>query len=166
MATDRPPKTHNITASSTLFFKYFLPTIYVVFFGTLMIVFLFADKFRVGSMSPMAFKIAYMALFVAVVALMYFTLFRLKRVEVDDQHIYITNYLKIFRYPFASIERITATDYGIWLVMQVHLVQPGHFGRRSTFLVHRRRLTQYLADYPENRSALKLPDGLKLPTTA
>lgn len=146
-------KTYNISSSSTLFLKYFLPLIWMVFFGTLLVVFLVLDQFRVGEISPMAFKIAYTVFFFAMLLLMYFTVFRLKRVELDDAFVYVTNYFKTARYPYSNIEKISRNDYGIWLICKVHFKSPGQFGKSVTFLANRKRLQAQL-DHDTKHSSL------------
>lgn len=151
-------KTINVSSSSTVFLKYFLPTIWIVFFGTLMIVFLFADQFRVGTLSPMTFKAVYTASFFLIVGTMYFTIFKLKRVEFDEQFVYITNYIKIFRYPYENVEKITYAKYGFWLVMRVSLVKGGFFGKKVTFLGSKRKLANFVEKQPERAAQLGLMD--------
>ncbi|MGB0863915.1 MAG: hypothetical protein ACPG19_15270 [Saprospiraceae bacterium] len=158
VAEDSNHKTINVSSSSTVFLKYFLPTIWIVFFGTLMIVFLFADQFRAGTLSPMTFKVIYTTSFFLIVATMYFTIFKLKRVEFDEQFVYITNYIKIFRYPYENVEKITHAKYGIWLVMRVHLIKGGFFGKKSTFLGSKKKLAAFIEAQPERAAQLGLMD--------
>ncbi len=161
MSKERRPKTSNISSSATVFLKYFLPTIWIVFFGTLLMVFLFAQQLKIGTMSPMTFKIIYCVFFFGVIALMYFTIFKLKRVEIDDKYLYITNYLKIYRYPFETIERITKKDYGYWLFYTIELKESGYFGKKSRFLANRTKITSFMKENPEIALELKLEDLLK-----
>ncbi len=161
MSKERPPKTFNISSSATVFLKYFLPTIWIVFFGTLMMVFIFAQELKMGSMSPTNFKIFYSVFFFGMIGLMYFTIFKLKRVEIDHQYLYITNYLKIYRYPFDTIESITKKDYGYWLFYTIELKEEGFFGKKSRFLANRNKMTAFMKENPEIALALKLEDLLK-----
>lgn len=116
---------------------------WIIFFGTLMLLFLIADQFKVGSLSPMTFKIAYSVFFFGIVVLMYFTIFKLKRVEFDADHVYITNYFKILRYPLGDIEKITDNNYLFWRIVKVDLIQPGHFGKSAYFLASNERWAAY-----------------------
>ncbi len=143
MAREKAPKTFNVTSSFTLFYKYFLPMMWIIFFGTLMLLFLIADQFKVGSLSPMTFKITYSAFFFGMVILMYFTVFKLKRVEFDATHIYITNYFKILRYPLSNIEKISESNYLLWRIVRVDLIEPGHFGKTSYFLANNAKWETY-----------------------
>lgn len=161
MSKERPPKTFNIASSATVFLKYFLPTIWIVFFGTLLMVFLFAKQLKIGSMSPMTFKIVYSVFFFGMIALMYFTIFKLKRVEIDEKYLYITNYLKIYRYSFDAIESITKKDYGYWLFYTIELKQAGYFGKKSKFLANRSKITTFMKEHPDIAVELKLEDLLK-----
>lgn len=151
MAQKKKHKTYNISSSRTVFFKYFLPLIWVVFFGTLMVVFMFADQFKVGSMTPQMFKIVYCAFFFSIVAVMYFTIFKLKRVELDEDYVYITNYFKIYRYPYSNIEKVVRKDYGMWETGTVHLKEAGHFGQKSNFMIDKKKFAQYFEMFPEQK---------------
>ena len=154
------PKTFNVSSTSTVFLKYFLPTIWTVFFGTLFVVILFAGYVNVGSLDSTTFKFIYGFCFLSIIALMYFTLFKLKRVEFDEGSVYITNYIKIYRYPFSSVENITKHHYGWWLLYRIELKEAGVFGKKSIFLANKKRLSAFLNDHPEAALALKIEDPL------
>ena len=47
-------------------------------------------------------------------SILYFTVMNLKRVEADNDFVYITNYLKIFKYPYFNVEKITEKNYGLF----------------------------------------------------
>lgn len=142
-------KTHNISSSATVFLKYFLPTIWAIFFGTLLLVFVFAENLRTETSAPTSSKITFSIIFVVVLITLVFTVFRLKRVELDNEFVYITNYIKIFRYPFAAIESIKTSSFGVATVYTIELKEAGHFGKKVTFLASKKRLAAFKAAEPE-----------------
>jgi hypothetical protein len=160
MSTEPTAKTFNVSSNSTVFLKYFLPTIWTVFFGTLFVVILFAGQVRVGSMDSTIFKFVYGFAFLSIIALLYFTVFKLKRVELNEKSVYVTNYVKIYRYPFSSIESIKSYHYGWSLIYRIELKEAGFFGKRITFLAHKKRLVNFLKENPEVALALKMEDVL------
>ena len=160
MSTESTPKTFNVSSTSTVFLKYFLPTIWTVFFGTLFVVILFAGHVRVGTMDSTVFKLIYGFCFLSIIALMYFTIFKLRRVELDEEFVYVTNYIKTYRYPFNSIESIKKFHYGWWLIYRIELKEAGFFGKRITFLAKKKRLVTFLKDNPQVALALKMEDIL------
>lgn len=161
MSTEPTSKTFNVSSNSTVFLKYFLPTIWTVFFGTLFVVILFAGHVRVGTMDSTVFKLVYAASFFSIIALMYFTIFKLKRVEFDKEFVYVTNYIKIYRYPFNSVESIKKFHYGWWLIYRIELKQAGFFGKRITFLANKKRLVDFFKEHPKVALELKMEDILK-----
>jgi hypothetical protein len=161
MSKETTSKTFNISSNSTVFLKYFLPTIWIVFFGTLFTVILFAHNVKVGSMPPTTFKMVYAACFSTMIAIMYFTIFKLRRVELDQDYFYATNYIKIYRYSFESIQAIKKYNYGWWLIYTIELKKPGFFGKKITFLANKRRLVEYLSQHPEVATALNMEDVLE-----
>ncbi len=160
MSTEPTPKTFNVSSNSTVFLKYFLPTIWTVFFGTLFVVILFAGQVNVGTIDSTIFKYIYGFAFLAIIIFMYFTFFKLKRVEFDESSVYITNYVKVYRYPFSSIEHVTKHHYGWWLIYRIELKEAGFFGKKSTFIASKKRLTAFLNDNPEVALALKMEETL------
>ncbi|MBL0081660.1 MAG: hypothetical protein IPP37_04190 [Saprospiraceae bacterium] len=65
---------------------------------------------------------------------MYFTIMNLKRVEADDQYYYVTNYFKTYRYLKTDVEKISSSDYGIWIWNTLHMKQATKFGRNIRFI--------------------------------
>jgi hypothetical protein len=66
-------------------------------------------------------------------------LLRLKRVEVDDQFVYVSNYFRSYRYPWEDIDRLGKQDFIVLQFIHIRLKAPGSFGRTMTFLSSKRR---------------------------
>ena len=66
--------------------------------------------------------------------LMYRTLWRLHRVDVDSASVYISNYWRTARYPWADIEKLTESRRLGRRIIHIHLKAPGRFGQRVSFL--------------------------------
>lgn len=62
------------------------------------------------------------------------TLLRLKRVDADDTHIYVTNYWTTVRYPWHDVERIEEKKRLSRRVVNFRLRAPGKFGQVISFL--------------------------------
>lgn len=160
MSKEPTPKTYNVSSTSTVFLKYFLPTIWTVFFGTLFVVILFAGYVKVGSLDSTVFKFIYGFSFLSIIAILYFTVFQLKRVELDEKFIYITNYIKIYRYPFSSVKSVKKYHYGWWLIYTIELKEAGYFGKKSTFMANKKRLSAFLNNHPDVATALDMEEFL------
>ncbi|MEM6724838.1 MAG: hypothetical protein AAF598_12415 [Bacteroidota bacterium] len=128
----------NISSSATLALKYFIPTIWIVFFGTITIyVFLSNNAAEIVGGTEGAVlgpRLGLLLFFLTGVAFFYFLFMRLKRVEVDHQFIYVTNYIKIYKYPYSNIERIERQKILFFRPTTIHFKEPGSFGPKVTFI--------------------------------
>ncbi|MFM8495876.1 MAG: hypothetical protein ACKOEM_10190 [Planctomycetia bacterium] len=79
----------------------------------------------------------------------WFTVFKLKRVDASDTHFHISNYFKNFRYPVADIESIRVRDIGIATVAKMTLLAEGSFGKKIYFLLSKRNVQKYLVAFQE-----------------
>ncbi len=74
---------------------------------------------------------------------------RLKRVELDGEFVYVTNYFKTFRYPYSNVERMDESDYLFFRSMHIHLKEGGNFGKRITFVVSQKLMDDFLKGHPD-----------------
>lgn len=81
---------------------------------------------------------------------LYFSLMQLKRVEVDEHFVYVTNYKDTARYPFHNIEKLEEANYFLFKIVRVYFKESGMFGKKAIFLSNQFRLKEVLA----KRSAL------------
>jgi hypothetical protein len=117
-----------LSSDWTLIIKFFIPTVWMVFFGVLVLVILIS--FRL----PLTYQIGMVVCYCFGVLLLAGTLMRLKRVEATDTHLYVTNYFKTYRYTFDSVSRITTFDLILWKLVRLHFREPTSFGRTVSFL--------------------------------
>lgn len=152
---------HRISSNWTLFFKIFLPTFWVVFFGAFTIAILRVDAPAFGSIPALSFKIGIAAFFLLGSALLYFTLMQLLRVDLDEEHLFVSNYFKTYRYPFSSIESISEKDLWLFHLVRINLKGKGHFGSRITFLLDDSMLRAFFEKHPETASQLPFKSAPK-----
>ncbi len=139
----------HISSSATLFLKLILPTVYVVFFGMFLISLFVTDLQYIGPFSIGVWRLGSLVLLLIGIGLIYGTLFQLKRVELDEQYIYATDYFKTYRYPYHHVEKIVAKPVLFFPVYQIHLQEAGAFGRKISFWANRRRLADFMALHPD-----------------
>lgn len=138
-----------ISSNATLFLKIFFPTFWIVFFGVFALAISRLDATHFGSAPAFWVKLGFIAFFLAGTALLYLTLMKLKRVELDELYVYASNYFKTYRYPYHNVKKITERDMGLFHLVQIHLRTPGHFGKKITFLLDERMLRDFLEKHPE-----------------
>lgn len=142
-----------VSSNLTLVLKIFFPTFWLVFFGLLALAVWLVGPERGGMLARWDFRLGITVFFIAGAALLYFTLLQLKRVEMDSDYIFVTNYFKSVRYSWSDVEKIVSQPFLSFYIVYIHLKAPGSFGRRIIFLASRTRWRLLLADHPE-RAAL------------
>jgi hypothetical protein len=138
-----------LSSNWTMAFSIFFPTLWIAFFGTFLIAILLTDKAEVGAWSIGSLRVG-LAIFIATFIFIFWkTLFRLKRVDADNEFVYVTNFFKAVRYPHAEIEKIEVDKGLIFTFGTVVLRGKGRFGQRILFLCSRRRLDVFLEENPQ-----------------
>lgn len=138
-----------LSSNWTMAFGIFFPTLWIAFFGTFLIAIILSDKNTVGAWSVNSLRFG-LAAFVAIFLFIFWkTVFRLKRIDADNEFVYITNFFKAVRYPHADIEKIEVDKGLIFTLGTVVLRGKGRFGQRVLFLCSRRRLEIFLEENPQ-----------------
>ena len=139
----------NVSSSFTVLIKFALPTCWIIFFGAMSIALWFEDSGPVAGMEAGIFRIVISIFFLIGVATLYWAVMRIKRVEMDDKFFYVTNYFKNIRYPYHQIENINEKDYFFFRTIHLIIKQPGHFGKKITFIPGRINFDEFLAEHPD-----------------
>ncbi len=137
-----------ISSNATLFFALFLPTIWTVFFGACTLA-VWLVHFSVGGTSVLVMRLGVTFFFLGGVFLLRKTLMRLRRVDLDEEFVFASNYFKTARYPYPQIEKITERDLGIFHLVRIYLQAPGIFGKRITFLLDEAMFKNFLEKHPD-----------------
>ena len=139
----------NISSSLTILLKIFFPIFWLMFFGLALIAFLNSSEAYVGGMPILWFRLLLLSFILTGALVMYLTIMKLRRVEVDKDFFYITNYRQTARYPFHNVEHLKEISYWLFKVYKLDLREPGIFGKTSIFLASNNRLQQALQLIPE-----------------
>jgi ABC-type microcin C transport system permease subunit YejB len=138
-----------VSSNLTLFLRLFLPSFWVVFFGSLTVAIFLIEASYFGNIPAFLFRIGLLVFFLLGVVVIYFTLFQLKRVEMGGEFVFATNYFKNYRYPWHNVEALRIRDTGLFTIGTVVLKTPGSFGKKIRFLMSRKRFENYLRQHPE-----------------
>lgn len=137
-----------VSTSLTLFLKIFVPVFWTVFFfGFTMAVWLL-DAGTFAGMPIQTFRYGILIFLLLGVVFFYFTVLQLKRVEMDQTHIFATNYFKNYKYPWSNIENIEERDFVIFRTIHIVLREPGTFGKKITFVASRRKFNSFIKENP------------------
>ena len=135
---------HHLSSSWTIFLRLFLPVFWFVFFGCFTVaMFVFKEELGPVLGNPNAAWI-FLGCYLAGVVIIYFSLWRLYRVDADDAYVYVTNYLKTYKYPFHQIRKIEEQDLGLFSLMTLRFNQKFTFGKKIFFLARKKNLQAFL----------------------
>jgi len=136
----------HVSSNATLFFKFFIPVFWMVFFTAFFIGLLISDVEYIGNV-PMFLARVFSIGFVAVGAL-FFYLFVLpiKRVEMNSEYFIVTNYFKNYKYSYDSIESIAERDWYFFRTYTIILKESGSFGKKINFVGSRKRFPRFRAE--------------------
>ncbi len=137
-----------ISSSATLGLKLFLPTFWIVFFGSMTIAILVSGLGKSPLFGSQLFKAGAALFFIVGVGFLYLTVYQLKRVELDDEYIYVSNYFKSLRYPYSNVEKIVQSDFALFKLGHIHLLDRGSFGKKITFLQSKQKFEDFVMSHP------------------
>lgn len=137
-----------ISSNTTLLFKTFLPIFWLVFFGAFCISTFFLKESYIGQVSIEFFRILCIAFYLLGAALLAFSVMRLKRIEIGEQEIFISNYIKSYKYKQSDIESITIQNLLLVKLMLITFKGPTSFGLKIRSLASEKKLKKALETYP------------------
>ena len=144
-----------LSSNFTLFFKLFVPTGWVSFFGLFALVIFLVDTTDKPLLASSVFRIGYLVFFFLFLAVIYFTIYQLKRVEYENGSMFVTDYFKTITFPLENIERISTMNLGLFTLVWLHLRAKGIFGKRIPFLAKKTNFQSFESNHPDLFQASK-----------
>lgn len=139
---------HRVSTNFTLILKIVLPVMWIVFFSSFTLAVWFSGEMDYGRISPDDLRFYLPVFLVLGIVLLYWMVMRLKRVEMDEEYIYVSNYFKTYRYPYHQVEKIKEYDYTLFKTIKIKLKEKGAFGKTIRFIASRNRLQNFLTSHP------------------
>ena len=121
----------------TLILRLFIPTFSIVFFGLMAIAMLVVDTYSLPFPGIPYIRYVLFGFFVLCFLLMYFTLMQLKRVELSNSQLFVSNYFKTYAYQFKDLESVRKYNLLICKLWIVRLKYKGKFGRKIPFILNK-----------------------------
>jgi hypothetical protein len=143
-----------VSSNLTIFFKLFIPTVWIVFFTIFTISIFTIDGQSLPFLTSPIFKYPFLVGYLIFFALIYFTIIQLKRVEMGPEYYFVSNYLKTYRLIYDDIESINIIPLGRLQIMTLKLKAKGSFGQKITFLASKQLYGLFLKMYPAIASHL------------
>ncbi len=82
------------------------------------------------------------------IAFIYFILWRVYRVDMDERFVYISNYFKTFKYPFTHVDNIKDSDFLPGRIFKITLKSKGSFGKEIYFLASQKLWKDFVTEHP------------------
>ncbi|MBR9919691.1 MAG: hypothetical protein GYB31_02565 [Bacteroidetes bacterium] len=142
---------HHVSSNLTLFIKFFIPIFWIVFFGAFTLSILVSGNAYFGNIPAFLFKVGIALFYLLGIFLLWRFLMRLKRVEMDAEYIYATNYFKAYRYKWEDVDTLKEYNLGILRFFKVRLKASGSFGKAFSFLASKRRVESFMLAHPEKQ---------------
>lgn len=133
-----------VSSNFTLFFKVFLPVFWLVFFGASTIGAFFIEEQYIGDVPIFMFRLGAIVFFILGVLTLYFTFWQWKRVEMDEEHLFVSDYFKNYRYTWDSVAHTKINDWVLFQTVVVTLKAKGAFGRKMTFMASHKNWKKFL----------------------
>lgn len=127
---------YQLSSNATLFWRVFVPAFGTVFMTGLLLGHWLTDAedLYIAATSFLTMRILVTLLWAGWLVFVWRTLWRLKRIDGDEFHFYVTNYWKTLRYPWTDLERYEEKKRLGRRVVNFYLKSPGSFGQKLSFL--------------------------------
>jgi hypothetical protein len=136
-------KMHRLSSNWTLFLKIFLPVFWLSFLGGFLAAAFVSNSIEFPHITSMKFRIEILLIFVSGIIFFIFTFFRLKRIDAENEFIYVTNYFKTYRYHIENIAEIKVYNHIILKAAHLKFTSKSSFGKKIIFLPNSEDLMEF-----------------------
>lgn len=138
--------TKQLSSSLTLLWAVAVPTMWAAFFGIFTVAVFCAEREYYGFISSAILKVLIPLMLIGGLIVWYFTIMRFKRIDLDADFVYATNYIKTYRYPWHNIQDIVTKKGVLFNKGIITLKQGGKFGAKLPFLLSNRRWKEFVEE--------------------
>lgn len=110
---------------------------------------LLADSYDAPLITSTLFRSIFALLLFVFFLLYLFTAFKLKRIDVDKEYVYINNYKKTIRIKWEDIASLKTRSYGLFSTMRFYFKGKTSLGEKVSFLPSRKLVKSFMEDHPE-----------------
>lgn len=136
-----------VSSNATLFLKLFIPTFWTVFFGAVTVAVWLKSPELAGD-SSWLLRIGMTFFYLSGLLVYGLLLLPLKRVEMDEHFVFVTNYFQNYRYPWHNVEGIEESYFVGLRLVRIKLRVPGQFGKHIRFIASAKGYKQFLLQFP------------------
>ncbi len=140
---------NQVSTNLTLLYRIFIPVFFGVLLGALMLfTWLHPSSYSTGVRGNY-FRWGLTAFYAAMIAVFAFTVWRLRRVEMSRDWVYVTDYFRQARYPWTNIQSVHETPLGLFTLVRLRFFEPGSFGEWAIFIASGSRWRIFKEEFPE-----------------
>lgn len=137
-------KSIRVSSNMTLILTLFLPTISLVFLGLIAVASIFSEDYM-GPFPALSFsRYIFLIVFILYFLFLYFTILKLKRVELSQKQLLASNFFKTYAYEYKDIESLKRLNLLLIKIWVVKLKYKGKFGRRIPFILNHAQMEHCL----------------------
>lgn len=114
--------------------KLFVPIFWTVFFGAFVVASFITNPIEAPQIANPDFRLQSSIFVVVGIVFFVFTFLRLKRVDSDEESIYVSNYFKTYKYSADSIESIVIYNHLILKAAHLKFKGKSSFGNKIIFI--------------------------------
>jgi hypothetical protein len=145
---------NQVSTNLTLFYRIFLPVFFGVFLGALIIFMWMHPQSYYANIEGSTFRIALTVAYALMMIFFALTVWRLRRVEMSPEWVYVTDFFRQARYPWSNVQAVHETPTGLLRLVHVEFSEPGTFGKRATFIASRSRWRLFKEEFPDRLADL------------
>jgi hypothetical protein len=143
-----------ISSQLTILLRIALPTAWLTLILSITLLLGWSVRGKAGLLANPFIWISLLIILGTGFAFIKFVFWRLYRMDMDDRYLYVSNYLKTYKYELTDIESITDSKILPGRIFCVHLKAKGSFGKNIYFLASQVLWQDYIDTHPRQMGPL------------
>lgn len=139
-----------ISSNFTLILKILIPTFWISLFTLFTIAVFVSSRDTLPIFHQPVFRWGWVVIYVGMITVMYLTVMQLKRLEMDDTKMLISNFFKTYITGFENINKVHISNYALFKIATIHFNEKTKLGKKASFLLSKPRYMEFLQMYPDH----------------
>ena len=137
-----------VSSQGTIFLRIALPTIWLATILSLVVLLAWAVRGKAQIFTNPIIWLVFLIILLTGFAFIHFVLWRVYRVDMDAQHVYVSNYFRTFKYRFSDVLEIRDSSVLPGRIFVIEFKSKGTFGKQVAFLASQRLWKDFLIENP------------------
>ena len=143
-----------VSSQLTIFLRVALPTVWFTLILSITILLGWTIRGKAGLLSNPIIWISLLIVLGTGFIFIWFILWRFYRIDLDDDYLYISNYLRTFKYPISDLESIHESSILPGRIFRIRLKNRGTFGQNIYFLASQVLWKDYIDLHPSVKALI------------